>query len=93
MNRGRAVSEFARLQAHGNSALYEELTDRIADDEKFVRRIGTLPPGNKQQTLRAATSPGLRPGGAPTSAPFLRSQAPDPAPSPTEIARTGPSAG
>jgi hypothetical protein len=48
--------EFARLEARGRSAAYEELTEAVADDEAIVAFVASLPPEKRQPNLLLAAA-------------------------------------
>jgi hypothetical protein len=48
--------EFARVEARGRSAAYEELTDAVADDDAIVAFVASLPPEKRQPNLLLAAA-------------------------------------
>ena len=52
----RDYREFARLEARGRSAAYEELTEAMADDEAIVAFVASLPREKRQPNLLLAAA-------------------------------------
>ncbi|GHH19394.1 DUF2332 domain-containing protein [Streptomyces rubradiris] len=55
MDTAQRYRAFATREAHGHSAIYEELAGRVADDEELIALIDRLPVPKRQPNLLLAT--------------------------------------